>query len=457
MNKFDEQDLHRLVKRALDSGAATTVEEAEALFRGYRLTLSIGDDEARSLPHQIALLTAVALGRRVFQGGVQVAGVLTAPLVVPLPLGPTLGDAVRMLGAMPIDAAVEERPTIAIADRPQSRVAEFHVRTAFAGWRAGVVPWEAESCPDEPVMALSPMLSAALAVSEAFAHVADRNEAAGRRRVGLSLWNPSSTADWCAPDGAPVLELVPSRLWIIGLGHLGQAFLWALGVLPVPPDGLELVLQDTDLISRSTESTSILTDASMIGIRKTRAMATWAERRGFRTAIYERGFDATFRRQPSEPAIALCGIDNAVGRQGLDEAGFSLVVEAGLGRGHRDFRTMRLHTLPGSRHSREMWKNVATSEDLTGRAAYQRLLADGALDQCGVTLLAGKAVGAPFVGAVAATLAVSQILRLLQGAPLDQLVDLDLQSVNHRFVVGQKRDFRSLNPGYLRVRQSRDP
>lgn len=215
---------------------------------------------------------------------------------------------------------------------------------------------------------------------------------------------------------------------------------------------LELVLQDTDVISRSTESTSILTDASLVGVKKTRAMAAWAERRGFRTVICERAFDAAFRRQAHEPSVAFCGIDNAAGRQALDDAGFSLVVEAGLGRGHRDFRSMRLHTLPGSRRSAEMWRSSVASEDLTNRAAYQRLLADGALDRCGVTLLAGKAVGAPFVGAVAATLAVSQVLRLLHGRQIDQLVDLDLQSVDHRAVVPQEHDFSSLNPGYLRVR-----
>ena len=175
-------------------------------------------------------------------------------------------------------------------------------------------------------------------------------------------------------------------------------------------------------------------------------------RRGFRTAIYERAFDATFLRQSAEPAVALCGIDNALGRQALDNAGFSLVVEAGLGRGHSDFRTMRLHTLPGSRRSAEMWKITRAREDLTNQPAYQRLLADGALDRCGVTLLAGKAVGAPFVGAVAATMVVSQVLRQLHGAPLDQVVDLDLQSVDHRLVAAQQRDFSSLNPGYLRVR-----
>jgi hypothetical protein len=451
MGKFDEQDLHRLVKQALDSGAAATVAEAEALFRGYRLALTIGADEAHRIPHQIALLTAVALGRRVFHGGVQVAGALDAPLMAPLPLGSTLADAVLALGGVPVTGQHDGRPTIAMGDRAQPRSADFHVRTAFAGWRGGIVPADAAPVPGEPPMALSPMLSAALAVNEAFAHVADRNGAAGRRPVGLSLWD--LTRDWLAPDGAPEIELVPSRLWIIGLGHLGQAFLWALGVLPVPRNsGLELVLQDTDVISRSTESTSILTDASMVGVRKTRAMAAWAERRGFRTAIYERAFDVAFRIQSAEPAIALCAIDNAIGRQALDAAAFSLVVEAGLGRGHRDFRTMRLHTLPGSRRSADMWKRPPAGEDLTNQPAYRRLLADGALDRCGVTLLAGKAVGAPFVGAVAATLVVSQVLRLLHGAPLDQLVDLDLQSVEHRLVVAQQRDFTSLNPGYLRVR-----
>src|SRR3546814_7067248 len=75
-----------------------------------------------------------------------------------------------------------------------------------------------------------------------------------------------------------------------------------------------LVLQDVDSITVSTESTSILTDATLIGVKKTRAMAEWAERRGFQTSIQERLFDADFRRRPDEPAVALCGLDNEIGR-----------------------------------------------------------------------------------------------------------------------------------------------
>jgi hypothetical protein len=238
---------------------------------------------------------------------------------------------------------------------------------------------------------------------------------------------------------------------LIGLGHLGQAYLWALGLLPYPLGTLELVVQDTDVISRSTESTSILTDASMINSKKTRVMASWAEVRGFRTAIHERRFDASFRLQSDEPMVALCGVDNATARRAFDDAGFALVLEAGLGRGHRDFRTIRLHSLPASKAASEIWKHAGTDEDITGRPAYLQLLADGSIDRCGLTTLAGKAVGAPFVGTVAATLVVSELLRLLHGGTIDSLIDLDLRSVEHRHVVPQRRDFGALNPGYVRA------
>jgi len=105
-------------------------------------------------------------------------------------------------------------------------------------------------------------------------------------------------------------------------------------------------------------------------------MATWAEARGFRTAIQERRFDDTFRLHSDEPRVALCGVDNAAARRALDSAGFDLVVEAGLGHGHRDFRTMSVHTLPATRSASEIWKDVASNEDLTKQPAYQKMLAD---------------------------------------------------------------------------------
>jgi hypothetical protein len=406
MTVFTPADkLHRLVKQALDSGAASSIAEAETMFAGYRLALRIDDAYARDPHHQAALLTTVALARRVFLGGVSVSTLPDTPLLAPLPFGRTLADAVLALGGG-IGPSADSVPLIDIGAAPRARCAPFHIRALFAGWRGGIVPAHVDALPaPAPVMPLAPMLAAGLAVNEAFLFVSGHTGFAGRRSVGLSLWNPAPQADWlAAPGEEPELRLLPSRLWLIGLGHLGQAYLWTLGLLPYDrPADLSLVLQDVDIITPSTESTSVLSDATLIGQKKTRAMAAWAERRGFVTAIHERLFDGSFRRQPDEPSVALCGLDNGLGRQALDQAGFEFVIEAGLGRGHRDFRAIRLHTLPASRSAVQIWRGDGAGEPVDDRPAYARLLNTGELDRCGVTLLAGKAVGAPFVGAVAAT------------------------------------------------------
>ena len=444
------EQLHRLVKYALDSGTAASLEEAEALFKGYRLTLSIGPVEAACPLHQAALLTAVALGRRVFLGGVTVEGNIDTPLTVSLPLGSTLGDAVTALGGT-VGPALAPAPVIVIGGGPQHFREGFCIRTAVAGWRGGILPVHSELVPaNGPAMPLAAMLAAALAINEAFLFTNGEMPAAGHRTLGLSLWRPDSQYDWLAEDESePQLTYLPSQLWLIGLGHLGQAYLWGLGLLPyASPRELSLVLQDIDVITPSTESTSVLTDATMVGLKKTRVTADWAEHRGFKTVIHERCFDANFQRQSEEPTIALCGLDNALGRRALDKVGFDLVVEAGLGRGHRDFRTMRLHVLPSSRKADEIWKQGEADEAVTDQAAYQRILESGELDRCGVTLLAGKAVGAPFVGAIASTLVLSEVLRLLHGGTLHQLIDLNLLAVEHRATVPNLQDFKRLNPGY---------
>src|SRR5262249_47178549 len=154
----------------------------------------------------------------------------------------------------------------------------------------------------------------ALAVSEVFQRL--RGHAmAGRRAVGLNLWRPEQ--DWRTGEPGPALTRLPAAAWLVGLGNLGQAYLWTLGLLPYPRDGADLVLQDFDVLARSNVSTSLLTSAELVTARKTRVMAAWAERRGFRTAIVERRFAADFHISDHEPRVALIGVDNALARQAI--------------------------------------------------------------------------------------------------------------------------------------------
>ena len=78
---------------------------------------------------------------------------------------------------------------------------------------------------------------------------------------------------------------------------------------------------------------------------------------------------------------------------------------------------------------------------------YASMLAEGALDRCGMTLLAGNAVGAPFVGAVVANSALSEVLRLPHGGPIHRLIDLDQRSLDQ--CVASWGDFSGLNPGVV--------
>lgn len=448
------ETLHRLVKQAMDSGEVASLAEAQTLFANYKLRIEIDAQWAREPIQQAVLLTAIALGCRVFLGGVDVAGEIDVPLVTPLRAEATLAAAVAALGARVAGAdRAGTIPVVWIGPR-QGRRAGFAVRTVVAGWRGGIMPLDCDiDLGYSGAMPLAAMLAASLAVNEAFLHVSGKMTAAGRRIVGMSLWRPDTGGDWLQQQSdGPALRYLPSKLWLIGLGHLGQAYLWGLGMLPYGrAESLALVLQDVDIITPSSESTSVLSDSSNLGARKTRAMAAWAESRGFSASIVERLFAADFRRQADEPAVALCGLDNALGRQALDQVGFDLVVETGLGRGDQDFRRIRLHTLPGRRGAAELWSIHPAAESEKTQPAYSRLCDEGVLDRCGMTLLAGKAVGAPFVGAVAASLALSEILRLLHGAGVHQVIDVDMLALEERVACRNPRDFSTFNPGFVGV------
>ena len=130
MNEFaPAETLHRLVKQAIDSGMASSIDDANTIFFDYRLAFSIGEAEVRDPAHQAALLTGIALARRVFLGGVSVAGALDVPLAVPLPLGETLRTAVETLGAQCTTDETGDGPRIFISGT------RAHVLRDFASGR----------------------------------------------------------------------------------------------------------------------------------------------------------------------------------------------------------------------------------------------------------------------------------------------------------------------------------
>ena len=449
-------ELHRHLKLALDTGEVGSLEEAQRLFDSYRIGIVAGDSVAQSPTMQAAVLTAVNTGRRSFLGGVSVEGTLHVPLLVTWGRCRTLAEAVEDLGGV-IDDCAPGVPRIVVGGKSMpSTDAEFAVRATFDGWCGGVAPLDQGlQLPERQECIPAGVLAGALGVSEAFQFVRGDSALAGRRDVGLSLWQPDKAINWLdAGELGPKLERLPASAWIIGLGHLGQAFLWTLGLLPyVFPEKVSLVLQDSDELVEANDSTSLLTTPALLGVKKTRAMAAWCELRGFRTSIVERKFAGDFMVAGDEPRVALCGVDNALARADLEDVGFDRVIEAGLGAGTQEYLAFQTHTFPAGRTAKHRWGTEGHRPDadaVAGNPAYRALAQDG-VDDCGIITLAGRTVGASFVGAVTAAVAIAELIRLGLGGPRYELVDGSLSSLDLRQAVvsGDREPF---NPGTTAAR-----
>lgn len=414
-------NFHRLAKSFMDEGKASSYEEALGMLRKMRMAIRVGPLVAESPTLQAALLTAVNTGRRCFLGGVDVCGQLDVPLRLGWPRQETLAEAVVSLQGTRVESLAPDIPWVVIGDDlPQTDSGPFCVRAVCDGWRGGVIPIDAlGSMPLSMEFTPAGVLAGALAVSEAFQHLHGGNPYAGRRVLGLSLWEPERSEAWLERPTGPELRVLPSRAWLIGLGHLGQAYLWTLGLLPYTHrEEVEFVLQDVDELSAANDSTSLLTNPGIISMKKTRAMAAWCDAMGFRSRIVERKFSGDFHVSRDEPNIGICGVDNPEARTILEDVGFDAVLEAGLGSTASDFLGFQMHSFPAPRKAQDIWGIQGKSDDAMENqplpAAYQPKGTDGA-ERCGLVKLAGRSVGSSFVGAVVSTLVIADLIRLSMG------------------------------------------
>ncbi len=241
-------------------GAGLDFEAAQAKLGALSLDVVVGGDVAEDPAAQAAVLTAVSVGLRSFVGGVRVVGACGVALRSPLRLGAaTLDGAAAALGAR--ERATPASRTIVIGGTGPKADA---TAAWFDGWRAGYSPDGSGAC-GTGGNPLAGAAAGAMAVGAAFRAACGLPfEAEG----SISLWNPA------APEAAapPFDEVfLPGSVWLLGLGNLGQAYLWALSLLPyADPAEVELVLQDADRVGPQNWATSVLVRHRAYGGLKTR-------------------------------------------------------------------------------------------------------------------------------------------------------------------------------------------
>lgn len=120
----------------------------------------------------------------------------------------------------------------------------------------------------------------------------------------------------------------------------------------------------------------------------------------------------------------MSGFDNNEARQWLSRAGFSFVFDSGLGGEATNFDSIAVRTWPHPQVLEVLWP-IEDRADREQREARQKKRTrsnaaynDIAADECGRLLVADKAVAVPFVGAVAATFVLAELLRTTNAGPV---------------------------------------
>lgn len=353
---------------------------AEVLTRReqFNVTLVCGADVERSYTLQLAVLTAASIGVRCFPRAVQVVlphSLRAARLRIWPLLGWTfeqaLADIVGLGGLLDAVPGEPAGQVLVFGDAPVGRNG---LRVTFDGWIAKVGP--ASGVPrlaEREYCSVAGVLGASLAMSELFLSFARVNVEGGRRVLALSLWRPDLDADDPAALGVPV-EYLPKELWVLGLGHLGNAYLWGLATLPyADPRQVEFSLMDFDKIESENAETGLIFRSGDARRYKTRVCSEWLEVRGFGTKLVERQFDDTFRNHLKEARLALCGFDSNPSRRHLGAAGFLRVVESGLGGTANNFDTISMHTLPHPRPVTELWPDPPSEEQAKQRRHQEQV------------------------------------------------------------------------------------
>lgn len=139
------------------------------------------------------------------------------------------------------------------------------------------------------------ILAASIGVGLCFIHAMDISKSVFNSSTGISLWRPDLIKEWNSLEAAgPMIKNFPDKLWLLGLGHLGQAYAWTIGLMNfIDPKGFEVLLHDFDSIVKANISAGLLAEQFNIGQKKTRTLAHWLELRGLSTRIVESKYNAT--------------------------------------------------------------------------------------------------------------------------------------------------------------------
>lgn len=406
------------------------VEDAVTKMNQSSIYLIADESIKNSFSKQLAFLSTVNIAQRVFLGGVNCQLPADTPNLLKLD-SQNFNDLVAKFGGIntevdPTGKNVKILFGIECFD-------EFCIESVSSGWRGGVNFYNQKPIATEASnskISLGPIVSASMACYHAFSKVFQINDNGIDLNSGISLWNLNSGENWHKPENdGPENPYLPRNIWTLGLGHLGQAYLWTLGLMPFEnPDQIQILLQDADVVQPENIGSQVLCFDQNIRKPKTRACMNFLEGFDFRTQIIEKPFvkgDCEQKWAENYPFI-LNGVDNAETRRSINKASFKLFLDGATNGKFDLFDSFTMRNISFIQKDPEIiWPQENEDDVIFHKNLYQKY---EKTHQCGK--MANIGISTPFVGLFSSTIMISELVRSINQGRRYSIVSLQLRDLS---------------------------
>ncbi|MDN5215576.1 ThiF family adenylyltransferase [Fulvivirgaceae bacterium BMA12] len=395
------------IAEAHDIGLDESIER----MKSVNLHLIAGDQIKHSSSMQAAFLTALNAGKRSFLGGVYCSLPEDVPNLLQINAG-SFNELATLYGGLPGDLLDYIGNFEILFGLPAVRKNSLEV--VMNGWQAGVNFYGSKRIklsPKSNNVTLGGVAAAALGLFHAFDATFQLMDIPHNTSTGFSLWDLNSEVWHKEKSEGPSKLNLPRQFWSVGLGHLGQAYLWTLALLPFDGRSCLVSLQDFDIVEEENIGAQVLSTEDHIGLPKARVCSTFLSNLGFKTQIIEKPFLLEDQKAEwsSDYKILLNGVDNISTRTSVLSDRFSLFLDGATNGKLELFDSFTLRNFAKlSKKPEEVWKEKHQSENILHRKLFERVE-----NEFGCGQLINKGISTPFVGLFGASLVVAELLRSL--------------------------------------------
>ena len=420
---FEDVDRHII---ALMASKSILFEEASQLLNGSKLVLVANEKLMSSFSLQIAYVTCYNIGNRIFKGGIKCILPENTPNLLKMK-GETFNDVLSSLFEINSNINVSDRtPRLLFGKVSQS---ENEVEIICSGWQGGLNFFKSEqyTLDNKPTtIPLGALLASSYGLFWAFDFTFDLTNNLQNESFGYSLWDNSLDYNWneCVGEGPNNVKF-PPKIWIVGLGHLGQAYLWTLLHLK---NDFEVLLQDFDKLGVENLGSQILSFEKQIDKYKTRICADFLDNAGIYNKILEKRFVFSDQKDNSlmDYQVLLTGLDSASTRSIIDPSRFKICLDGATNGKLENFDSFTFRNLNLiKKKPNEIWSSVEEKAEMLHKNLFNLVSEKGG---CGV--LTNFGISTPFVGLFGACILVSELLKSINEGKINSIFSGNMRNNN---------------------------